>query len=89
MAVARDFEFLTFDSWLDVADRAGAVAKVYGVKTRTGTIFILFRLISLGLIEAAECEMLLDELVESGLYVDSHTLVRARQKIRESSAKRH
>ena len=63
---------------------ARAIAKVYGIKTRTGTLFLLFRLLALKRIEAAECERILDELVESGLYIDSQTLIRAKQKIRSS-----
>ncbi len=61
---------------------ARAVAKSYGIKTRTGTLFLLFRLLALKRIQAGECERILDELVESGLYIDSHTLIRAKQKIR-------
>ena len=62
---------------------ARAVAKTYGVKTRAGTLFLLFKLLSLERIEASDCERILDELVGSGLYVDSQTLIRATQRIRE------
>jgi len=61
---------------------ARAIAKSYGIRTRNGTLFLLFRLLAQNRIEAAECETILDELVESGLYIDSQTLVRAKQKIR-------
>jgi predicted nucleic acid-binding protein len=61
---------------------ARAIAKTYGIRTRAGTLFLLFRLLALGKIEVAEGERTLDELVESGLYIDSHTLIRARKKIR-------
>jgi len=66
---------------------ARAVARTYGVKTRTGTLFLLFKLRSLGRIDARACERILDELVESGLYIDSHTLLRAKQKIVEKALK--
>ena len=66
---------------------ARAVAKTYVVRTRTGTLFLLFRLLSSERIDARACEAMLDELVESGLYVDSRTLIRARQKIREKALK--
>lgn len=69
-----------------IVDEAEArvIAKTYGIRTRTGTLFLLFKLLSLERIEATECERMLNELVQSGLYIDSHTLIRARQKIRES-----
>jgi len=67
---------------------ARAIAKAYGVKTRTGTLFLLFRLLALKRIEASECERILDELVESGLYIDSHTFIRAKQKTRSNIIKR-
>ncbi len=66
---------------------ARAVAKAYGIRTRTGTLFLLFRLLALKRIEASECERILDELVESGLYIDSHTFIRAKQKIRSKIIK--
>ena len=62
---------------------ARTIAKAYGVKTRTGTLFLLFRLLALKRIESAGCESTLDELVESGLYIDSHTLIRAKQKLKQ------
>lgn len=64
---------------------ARAVAKTYGITTKTGTLFLLFKLLSLGRIDAKECENMLDELVESGLYIDVQTLIRAKQKIRQST----
>jgi predicted nucleic acid-binding protein len=66
---------------------ARAIAKTYGIKTRMGTLFLLFRLLALKRIEASECERMLDELVESGLYIDSHTFIRAKQKIRSNVSK--
>jgi predicted nucleic acid-binding protein len=66
-----------------VVDEAEArsVAKMYGIQTRTGTLFPLFKLLTLKRIKAEEALRILDELVESGLYIDSQTLTRARQKI--------
>ena len=66
---------------------ARAVAKAYGIKTRTGTLFLLFRLLVLKLVDATECERMLDDLVESGLYIDSQTFIRAKQKIRSNIIK--
>jgi predicted nucleic acid-binding protein len=60
---------------------ARAVGKTYAIQTRTGTLFLLFKLLALKRLEAEECLRMLDELVESGLYVDALTLTRARQKI--------
>ncbi len=74
-----------------IVDEAEArvIAKAYGIKTRTGTLYLLFRLLALKRIEATECERILDELVESGLYIDSHTFIRAKQKIRGNIKQRH
>lgn len=60
---------------------ARSVAKTYGIQTRTGTLFLLFKILTLRRIKAAEALRILDELVESGLYIDSHTLTRARRRI--------
>jgi predicted nucleic acid-binding protein len=66
-----------------VVDEAEArsVAKMYGIQTRTGTLFLLFKLLTLKRIKVREALRILDELVESGLYIDSQTLTRARQKV--------
>ena len=61
---------------------ARAIAKTYGIKARTGTIFLLFRLLALNLIEPTECERMLEELVQSGLYIDSRTLIKAKHRIK-------
>ena len=66
---------------------ARAIAKAYGINTRTGTLFLLFRLLAVKRIETTECERILDELVESGLYTDAHTLIRAKQKLRRNITK--
>ena len=60
---------------------ARAIAKTYVIQTRAGTLFLLFRIFALRQIEATECLKVLDQLIESGLYVDAHTLMRARQNI--------
>ena len=83
LAAAKELNALAI---VDEAE-ARAIAKAYGIKTRTGTLFLLFRLLALERIEASECERILDELVESGLYIDSHTFIRAKQKIRSNIIK--
>jgi len=60
---------------------ARAVGKTYAIQTRTGTLFLLFRLLKLKKATPDECLRILDELVESGLYIDSPTLARAKRKI--------
>lgn len=60
---------------------ARAVGRTYAIQTRTGTLFLLFKLLTLKRVGAEECLRILDELVDSGLYIDSLTLRRARQKI--------
>jgi predicted nucleic acid-binding protein len=65
---------------------ARAIAKTYSIRTRTGTLFLLFRLLALKRIEPTDCESMLDELVESGLYIDPRTLIRAKHKIRTHTA---
>lgn len=61
---------------------ARVLAKIYGVRNRTGTPFLLFRLLAIRKIGTKECEKILDDLVESGLYIDSATFMRAKGKIR-------
>ena len=65
---------------------ARAVGKTYGIQTRTGTLFLLFRLLAAKRVKPEECLGILDELVESGLYIDSLTLTRARQKIEQKAS---
>jgi predicted nucleic acid-binding protein len=69
-----------------VVDEAEArsVAKMHGIKTRTGTLLLFFKL----LIKPREAVRMLDELVESGLYIDSQTLTRARQKVESFETER-
>ena len=77
LAAAKE---LDADAVMDEAE-ARAIAKTYGVRTKTGTLFLLFKLLSLGRIDADECGIILDELVESSLYIDSQTLIRAKRRI--------
>jgi len=63
---------------------ARAVAEVYGVSTRPGTLYILFRLVSLGLLDPGDAEERLDQMVKTGLYLDSRTLIAAKEKLRGS-----
>jgi predicted nucleic acid-binding protein len=78
LAAAKELEGFAV---IDEAD-ARTVAKTFGIKTRTGTLFLLFRLLALGKLGATESERILEELVESGLYIDSRTFIRAKRKIR-------
>lgn len=59
-----------------------AIAKTYGIKTRAGTLFLLFRLLAQGKVGVPDAEKMLDGPVKSGLYIDAHTLISARRKIR-------
>lgn len=70
---------------LDEAE-ARAVGRTYAIQTRAGTLFLLFKLLALKRVGAEECLRILDELVDSGLYVDSPTLRRARQKIEKEAS---
>jgi predicted nucleic acid-binding protein len=62
---------------------ARAVAKLYGVPMKPGTLYILFRLVSLGLLDPRDAEDRLDQMVKTGLYLDSRTLIAAKEKLRE------
>jgi predicted nucleic acid-binding protein len=63
---------------------ARAVGKTYAIQTRTGTLFLLFRLLTLKKVTPDESLRILDELVDSGLYIDSPTLTRAKRKIEQT-----
>jgi predicted nucleic acid-binding protein len=82
LAAAKE---LNVPAVIDEAE-ARAVAETYGVTTKTGTLFLLFRLLTLGRIDPDECAVVLDELVESGLYIDPLTLIRAKRRILEKSS---
>jgi predicted nucleic acid-binding protein len=61
---------------------ARSVAKVYGIQTAAGTLFLLFRLLTSGQISGQDAEILLTQLVQGGLYLDPRTLLRARDRIK-------
>jgi len=61
---------------------AWAVAKLYGVPTKPGALYILFMLVSLGLLDPGDAEDRLDQMVKTGLYLDSRTLIAAKEKLR-------
>lgn len=61
---------------------AWAVANLYGVPTKPGTLYLLFRLVSLGLLDSRDAEDRLDQMVKTSLYLDSRTLIAAKEKLR-------
>ena len=61
---------------------ARAVANLYGVPTKPGTLYLLFRLVSLGLLDSRDAEDRLDQMVKTSLYLDSRTLIAAKEKLR-------
>jgi predicted nucleic acid-binding protein len=67
---------------LDDAE-ARALAKVHGIKYAPGTLFLLFRFLSLKLLTVDETEKTLNDLITSGLYLDLKTYHRAIEKIDE------
>lgn len=64
---------------------ARAVARLYNIRTRPGTLYLLFRLVAVGELDASTAEVKLDEMVKTGLYLDSRTLLAAKEKLREES----
>jgi len=62
---------------------ARVVADLYKVKTAPGCLFLLFRLIKIGKITINQAEETLGKLLTSGLYLDSLTLLKAREKLRK------
>jgi len=72
-----------------IIDEAEAreVSETYGIPTRRGTVFLLLRLLALRKISDKGCENMLHELVRSGLYIDSTTLIRVKDKIRSHIVK--
>lgn len=60
---------------------ARSIAKLYKVKTAPGCLFLLFRLLKLKKIRSQGTYKMLEELVHSGLYLDSITLLKARKRI--------
>ena len=66
---------------------ARTVAKIYGIKTAPGTLFLLFRLLKLRKISVNNADETLDNLIASGLYLDSKTLLRAKKRLKEYKPK--
>lgn len=67
---------------LDDAE-ARALAQVHGINYASGTLFLLFRFLSLKLLTVDETEKTLSDLITSGLYLDLKTYHRAMEKINE------
>ena len=61
---------------------ARAVANLYGIPTKPGTLYILFTLVSLGQLSPEDAETRLDQMVKTGLYLDSRTLIAAKEKLK-------
>jgi predicted nucleic acid-binding protein len=61
---------------------ARSVAKVYRIQTAPGTLFLLFRLLTSDQISRQDAEILLTQLVQGGLYLDTRTLLRAKERIK-------
>jgi len=62
---------------------ARVIAKVYNVGSAPGCLFLLFRLLRLRKIDANEARSILEQLVSSGLHLDSETLLKAYRKIEQ------
>jgi len=62
-------------------EEARTIARTYGVKCVPGTLFLLFRLLQLKKIDKDDAEGMLADLIASGLYLDSRTLLRAKEKL--------
>jgi predicted nucleic acid-binding protein len=62
---------------------AWAVAEVFGFKVARGTLFLLFRLLAAGVIDALDAEDMLELLVESGLYLDPRTVLKAKSLLEQ------
>ena len=81
LAAAKELNALAI---IDEAE-ARTVGRTYAIQTRTGTLFLLFKLLTLKKVRAKECLEILDELVASGLYIDAPTLARATQRIEKGA----
>ena len=64
-------------------EEARAVAELYNIPTRPGTLYILFRLTATDRLDAPTAEEKLDQMINAGLYLDPRTLVAAKRKLRE------
>jgi predicted nucleic acid-binding protein len=62
---------------------ARSVAELYDIRTRPGTIYVLFRFVAIRKLDATVAEEKLDQMVDAGLYLDPRTLIAAKKKLRE------
>jgi predicted nucleic acid-binding protein len=62
---------------------ARSVAELYDIRTRPGTLYVLFRLVAVGELDPRTAEEKLDQMVDAGLYLDPRTLIAAKNKLRE------
>ena len=62
---------------------ARTLARIYGIRSAPGTLFLLFRLLSLEKMDAEDVDETLNNLIDSGLYLDPKTLLRAKEKLEE------
>lgn len=60
---------------------ARSVAELYNIRAHPGTLYILFRLVATGKLEAEAAEKKLDQMVNAGLYLDPRTLISAKNKL--------
>ena len=67
---------------------ARAVAEVYGIDAAPGTLFLLFKLLSSGVVGVEEAEEMLVSLVNHGLYLDPRTLLRAKMRLKEHATRK-
>lgn len=67
---------------------ARSLARIYGIKTAPGTLFLLFRLLRLEKINVDEADETLSNLIASGLYLDAKTLLRAKERLEKYRASR-
>jgi predicted nucleic acid-binding protein len=67
---------------------ARMIARFYGIRTVPGTLFLVFRFLSLGKMNADEAYETLSSLVAAGLYLDPKTLLRAQEKLNQLRADR-
>lgn len=67
---------------------ARTIAKIYGIRSAPGTLFLLFRLLKLKKISVEDADETLSDLIASGLYLDPKTLLRAKEKLEEYRTER-
>jgi len=69
-------------------EEARSLARIYGIRSAPGTIFLLFRLLNLERMDAEEADETLSRLIASGLYLDPKTLIRVKEKLEEYRGRR-